>query len=170
MNLIVMGVSGCGKSTVGQALAERLGAVYLEGDSFHPAANIARMAAGIALTDSDRDPWLAELSRQMADHDPLSSMVLTCSALKKSYRQQLVTYAKQVVFVYLQGDRDEIHQRVAERANHFMALSLVDSQFETLEEPDVDENVITVSINHSVEQIVDQVVQSLGSFQANKCP
>ncbi|MEH6580262.1 MAG: gluconokinase [Amphritea sp.] len=165
MNLIVMGVSGCGKSTVGQKLAELLGAAFLEGDSFHPAENVARMAAGIPLTDSDRAPWLEQLSRRMAEHDQSSPIVLACSALKKSYRQLLAANSDQVVFVYLQGDRNDIQQRMAERLDHFMALSLADSQFETLEEPDSDENVITVSINHSVEKIVDQVVQSLKTFQ-----
>ncbi|WP_143821191.1 gluconokinase [Motiliproteus sp. MSK22-1] len=162
MNIIVMGVSGCGKSTVGKMLAEVMGIEFLEGDAFHPQDNISRMTAGVPLTDSDRSPWLRQLSAMVSERQGQQrDFVLACSALKKSYRQQLARGAEELIFVYLKGSRTEIYKRMAEREDHFMALSLADSQFEALEEPDQDENSITVSIDNPVQQIVDQIARAV---------
>ena len=165
MNVIVMGVSGCGKSTVGKMLAEMMGVEFLEGDSFHPKDNISRMAAGVPLTDTDRSPWLKKLGEMISERQQQNQpFVLTCSALKKSYRQKLANGSGELIFVYLKGSRTEIYKRMAEREDHFMALSLADSQFDALEEPDQDENSITVSINNPVQQVVDQIARAIGQL------
>lgn len=158
MDYIVMGVSGCGKSTVGKLLAELLQAEFLEGDVFHTRSNISRMSSGIPLTDSDRSPWLKTLSNTISEYQRnQQAFVMTCSALKKSYRQQLSAHSGQLMFVYLKGSRSEIYKRMSERENHFMDLSLIDSQFDALEEPDQHEPVITVSIAQPVGLLVQQI-------------
>ncbi|UTW14022.1 gluconokinase [Marinobacterium rhizophilum] len=161
MNLVIMGVCGCGKSTIGTQLAEELGARFIEGDSFHPVENVQRMSAGIPLTDADRQPWLERL------RDELGSCltdghraVLSCSALKKSYRQTLAASGP-LTFVYLQAERGEIERRMSLRQNHFMVATLVASQFETLQEPSVDEACIRVSVLQSVPQIVQEILSRL---------
>lgn len=160
--IIVIGVSGCGKSTIGALLAERLCGTFLDADDFHPAANIDKMAAGIALTDQDRFPWLdalvAELNSQPAGREPV---VLACSALKKAYRDVLrsgLTVPPQ--FVYLRGQYPEILARMQARKGHFMKHALLQSQFADLEEP-VD--AITVGISGSPGQIVDAILAELRS-------
>ena len=155
--ILLMGVQGSGKTTVGRALAERLGWPFRDADEFHPPANIAKMAAGIALTDADRAPWLAairaEMDRANAEH---RSLVITCSALKEQYRQQLA--APNTKLVFLKGDYDLIASRLRERAHHFAKLDLLPSQFEQLEEP---HDALVVDIHPTVPEIVEEIVRAL---------
>ena len=158
MIVVVMGVSGSGKSTTGAALARDLGWPFIEGDDLHPPENVAKMAAGVPLTDDDRWPWLdrivAELrarSRQSAD------IVLACSALKQSYRDRLAP-AGDVRFVHLHGDRETIAARLAVRHHRYMPASLLDSQFATLEPPG---DAIVVDIRDDVETQVRKIVAAL---------
>lgn len=157
--LVVMGVAGCGKSSVAAALCERSAARMIEGDAFHPPANIAKMAAGIALTDDDRQGWLESLGRalqQGSGHG--DAVVLTCSALKRRYRDTLRAAVPGLGLVFLQLTPQQASQRVAGRAGHFMPASLIDSQFRDLEPPSAEARVLTVdataSIAHQVEQIL----------------
>ena len=156
---IVMGVSGCGKSSVGKALAERLGWDFYDADDFHPPENVAKMANGIPLDDSDRAPWLATL------HDLISSSlkadqpgVLACSALKERYRQQLLKDNDDVQFVYLKGSYDLIWSRMSKRQDHYMKPQMLKSQFEALEEPT---NALTLDISKSVDEIVGDILKSM---------
>ncbi len=161
MNLVIMGVCGCGKSTIGKLLADELGARFIEGDSFHPAENVQRMSAGIPLTDADRQPWLERLRDELSTtHSNGSQAVLSCSALKKSYRQTLASSGP-LTFVYLQAERAEIERRMSLRQDHFMVATLVTSQFETLQEPGVDEACIRVSVLQSVPHIVQEILKKL---------
>lgn len=161
MNLVIMGVCGCGKSTIGKQLAEELGARFIEGDSFHPVENVQRMSAGIPLTDADRQPWLERLRDELSNTTAKGSRaVLSCSALKKSYRHTLATSGP-LMFVYLQAERSEIERRMSLRQNHFMVATLVASQFETLQEPGSDETCIRVSVLQSVSQIVQEIRSKL---------
>jgi gluconokinase len=161
--LIVMGVSGAGKSTVGEALAARLGWRYADGDSFHPASNVAKMHAGHPLTDEDRWPWLraiaAEIDRvcQAGSH-----VVMACSALRRTYRDVLLHGRKDVRLIYLDGTEPLIGDRLSHRKGHFMPPGLLASQFATLEPPDTDEHAVRVSIDAPVERIVDDVLDQLG--------
>ena len=160
--LIVMGVSGSGKSTIGETLAERLGWTFEDGDRFHPAANVAKMSAGHPLTDEDRWPWLQAIADEI---DRLSAAgqraVVACSALKRAYRNILVHGRDDVRIVFLNGTQDLIADRLAARKGHFMPPGLLVSQFRTLEPPQPDERPITVSIDASVEAIVDDIVRQL---------
>jgi gluconokinase len=160
--LIVMGVSGSGKTTIGEKLAERLGWRYEDGDTFHPKGNVAKMSAGQPLTDEDRWPWLraiaAEIDRLCAAHEPA---VIGCSALKRAYRDILVHGRSDVRIVYLAGTEALIAGRLARRKGHFMPAGLLKSQFETLQPPGADENPITVSIDASVDAVVDDIVRQL---------
>ncbi len=142
--VVVMGVAGCGKSTVAQALADRLGLPMIEGDALHPPANIAAMSAGRPLTDVDRWPWLDAVGGALAAAP--GGAVATCSALKRRYRDRLRAAAGDVTFVHLAGDRDLIAARMASREGHFMPLSLLDSQFAALEPPAADERAVAVDI------------------------
>lgn len=157
--LIVMGVSGCGKSTIGEALAEQLGYPYHDGDSYHPAENIDKMRQGQPLTDADRQGWLKTLNHVLLSED--NGVVLACSALKPDYRQILTSELKRPIFVYLKGNFDTIWQRHKNRKNHyFQGKSMLKSQFNTLVEPTGD-RVITVDISLNVGQIVQQVSEIL---------
>ncbi|MFT7772690.1 gluconokinase [Roseateles sp.] len=131
-SLVVMGVAGCGKSTLAMAVAEHLGRTWLEGDRFHSEASRCKMAEGVPLTDEDRAGWLASLCEQLRQ-DP--GVLLTCSALKRTYREQLRAASPGLRFAFLDIDRAQASRRVSARASHFFAASLVDSQFETLESP-----------------------------------
>ncbi len=143
--VVVMGVSGCGKSTVGKLLARQLKAEFLEGDELHPPRNIERMASGIALTDNDRRDWLLEIAQQLADaHASRHALVVSCSALKRSYRDMLRTAASQLAFVHLHASRELLETRLAARPGHFMPSSLLDSQLQTLQPPGADERAITL--------------------------
>ncbi|MDP9117323.1 MAG: gluconokinase, GntK/IdnK-type, partial [Actinomycetota bacterium] len=152
--VVVMGVSGCGKSTVADLLATRLGWDLQEGDELHPAANIEKMASGQPLTDADRWPWLARVASWITDHTSTDRpAIITCSALRRSYRD--VLRGEHVVFVYLEGTRAQIGRRLATRHGHFMPPALLASQFADLEPPGPDENAITVSIGESAPHEVD---------------
>ena len=165
--VVVMGVAGSGKSTIAALLAERLGWAYVDGDSFHPPANIAKMSAGTPLGDADRWPWLSAIAahidaiRAAGDH-----AVVTCSALKRAYREILVGARPNVRLVYLEADRKTIASRFASRTGHFMPVSLVESQFATLEVPHNDERPIIVSIDQSPEAIVEAITTSLSPTSA----
>ena len=166
--LIVMGVSGSGKSTVGVALAERLGWIFADGDKFHPASNVAKMHAGIPLTDDDRWPWLKaiadEIDRGCAAGSP---SVIACSALKRAYRDVLVHGRGDVRIIYLRGDQPLIAHRLALRTGHFMPPGLLASQFQTLQPPGDDEGVVAVSIDAAVDTIVDDALRQLQPAAAN---
>jgi gluconokinase len=166
--LIVMGVSGSGKSTIADKLAERLRWSYEDGDKFHPASNVAKMSAGHPLTDEDRWPWL----QAIADEIDLicgagQHAVIACSALKRAYRDILVHGRSDVRIVYLQGAQELIAKRLAARENHFMPPGLLDSQFKALEPPDPGENPVTVSIDAPVGVIVDDIIRKLRVSPAN---
>ncbi len=155
-----MGVSGSGKTRIGRALARALGAAFLEGDTFHPPANIAKMRSGQPLTDEDRAPWLAALNAALQQHAARGQRaVLACSALKQSYREQLGQDGVPLRFVYLRSSPALVAGRVQGRKRHFMPASLLDSQFATLEEPT---DAITVNAGQSVGRTVRQVLDSLG--------
>jgi gluconokinase len=163
--VIVMGVSGCGKSSVGEALAQRLGLPFIEGDGLHPESNVAKMAAGTPLTDEDRWPWLTVIGARMAD--ALSrgeGIVVSCSALKKIYRDHLrAATGGRLAFVYLDGSRELLSRRMGARTGHFMPLTLLDSQLATLEVPTGEPGVVTVTIDQPVEGIVADVLKGLGA-------
>jgi carbohydrate kinase (thermoresistant glucokinase family) len=160
--IVVMGVSGSGKSTVGEALAKRLGWLYEDGDKFHPASNVAKMSAGRPLSDEDRWPWLqaiaAEIDRLIAAGE---RAVIGCSALRRAYRDILVHGRGDVRIVYLAGTQALIAERLSRRKGHFMPPGLLASQFATLEPPAADERVVTVSIDASIEMIVDEILRRL---------
>jgi gluconokinase/6-phosphogluconolactonase len=163
MVAVVMGVTGSGKTTVAKLLAERLGWQFQEGDALHPPANVEKMSAGIPLTDADRLPWLRKIAETIDGWRARGeSGVVTCSALKRSYRDIIVGDRPDVRLVYLKGSHDLIRQRMAARHGHFMPSSLLDSQFATLEEPSPDENAIVVDIGGEPEEIVREIANRLG--------
>ena len=156
---VVMGVSGSGKSLIGAALADALGVDFVEGDQYHPAENVERMASGIPLTDENRAGWLCALAARIREaKDARTGLAVTCSALKRSYRDILRAEAPELQFVFLQGPRTLIAERIAIRRGHFMAPSLLESQFATLEEPSPDEHAWVCDIRQSPEDIVAAVV------------
>jgi gluconokinase len=157
---VVMGVSGCGKSEIGRQLAARLDVAYAEGDDYHSPANVAKMAAGIALTDADRSDWLLTLQAKIAAAAIAGdSLVLSCSSLKRRYRDLLRAADPAIVFVHLDGPRALIAERMQARANHYMPMSLLDSQFAALEPLQPDERGIRLDIHDTPAQLVDAVVQ-----------
>jgi len=161
--LIVMGVSGSGKSTIADQLAKRLRWTYEDGDRFHPAGNVAKMSAGHPLTDEDRWPWLQAIADEIDRACKANEhVVIACSALKRSYRDVLVHGRRDVRIVYLNGTQELIAGRLAKRQGHFMPPGLLASQFKTLEPPGADENPVIVSIDASVEEIVDDTVGQMG--------
>ena len=160
--VVVMGVSGCGKTTFGERLAHALGATFIEGDAFHPPANVARMAAGIALTDADRQGWLETLAGQLsAAAEARRSVVLGCSALKRRYRDTLRSGAPGLRLVHLHGTRELLTKRLAERRGHYMPASLLDSQLATLEPPGPDEDAITLDIELATDTLVQTALAQL---------
>ncbi|MFK7964413.1 MAG: gluconokinase [Burkholderiaceae bacterium] len=158
LSLIIMGVAGCGKTSVGEALQDRTGMPFIDGDSLHPRENIAKMSAGISLEDADRWPWLTLVGQEIAaSTTPIS---IGCSALKRAYRDSIRRSAKKPVgFVHLLGDRTVIEKRMQLRQGHFMPTSLLDSQFATLEPLQGDETGFTVNVDQALEQIIDAIVQ-----------
>lgn len=159
---VVMGVSGCGKSEVGMRLAQTLGARFIEGDRFHPMENVAKMSAGVPLSDADRQGWLQALRAEI-EHawDAGEQVVLACSALKRAYRDFLRGDSDAVRFVHLHGERGLIAQRMAARAGHFMPQSLLDSQLRDLEPLQRDEGGMTLDLRQSPSMLVEHVVASL---------
>jgi gluconokinase len=157
-SVVVMGVSGSGKSTVGAALARRLGVPFADADAFHPAANVAKMAAGTPLDDDDRRPWLDAVGQWLADHD---DGVMSCSALKRRYRDQLRSHRTDIAFLLLTGSPELIGVRQAGRPRHFMPPSLLMSQFDALEPLEPDEYGMTVDVGLSVDTIVEAFVKFL---------
>ncbi len=156
--LIVFGVSGCGKSTVGQALAARLNIAFADADDFHPPENIAKMQSGTPLTDVDRAPWLAALHTYLKEMlANQQHVVLACSALKQAYRERLQGDLSSVTFIYLHGTFDVILKRLQARQGHFMPADLLQSQLDTLEPP-TDTTTIQVSVDQSVDNLVDNIL------------
>jgi gluconokinase len=156
---VVMGVSGSGKSLIGASLARELGIDFVEGDEYHPAENVRRMASGVPLTDDDRAGWLRALAVRIREARAAGAgVVMTCSALKRSYREVLRAEANELRFVFLRGPRALIAERLARRRGHFMPASLLDSQFATLEEPSPDEEAWVCDIRESPDDLVAALV------------
>ena len=160
MIVVLMGVSGCGKSTVGGMLAARLGWRFYEGDDFHPPENVEKMSRGIALSDQDRVPWLGRIKREIdscsADG---SNAVWACSALRERYRELLTADVTDISFVYLKGDREIIRKRMAARHDHYMKADMLNSQLVSLEEPSA---AIVADIRNSPQEIVSDIIRELG--------
>lgn len=163
---IVMGVSGSGKTTVSVLLSAALGCQFQEGDDLHPAANVEKMRSGTPLTDADRLPWLRKIAEEIDSWRTRGkSGVLTCSALKRSYRDIIIGNRSDVTLVYLKGSHDLIHRRMAARHEHYMPLALLDSQFATLQEPTPDEHPITVDVGAKPIEIVTEIVHQMEERQ-----
>ena len=159
---VIMGVSGSGKTTVAERAAAQLGWLFQEGDTLHPAANVAKMKAGTPLTDADRAPWLAIIAAWIQDRLAAGENgLITCSALKRSYREQLGNGKPGVQIVYLHGDRATLEAHVHGRHHEFMPPALLESQLATLEEPGADERVIEVDVGGTVDHTVAEVVRQL---------
>lgn len=163
--IVIMGVSGCGKSSVGAALSGALGIAYRDGDDLHPSANVAKMRAGEALTDDDRWPWLDRVAHELAS---LAPVIVGCSALRRAYRDRIRAGAEgPVCFVHLSGSRALIAKRMAARSGHFMPASLLDSQFATLEPPAPDEDAITVDIDQPLDRLVAEILGRIAQRDAD---
>jgi gluconokinase len=158
--VVVMGVSGSGKSTVGAALAQRLRVPFADADDFHPAANIAKMSAGHPLNDDDRRPWLDTIGNWLAERP--DGCVMSCSALKHVYRDQLRNHCPVVQFLHLEGSPEVIGRRQATRPGHFMPASLLASQFETLEPLAADEQGVAIDVDQDIDSIVDEYISLTG--------
>lgn len=155
--VVVMGVSGSGKSTVGEQVAHRLGVPFVDGDALHPAANVAKMASGVPLTDEDRIPWLRAVGRALAETAP-EGAVVACSALKRAYRDLIRAEAPDAVFAELDGDRALLAARMAARPGHFMPVSLLDSQLATLEPLQPDEDGVRLDVSRAPAELADAIV------------
>jgi gluconokinase len=164
LHVVVMGVAGCGKSEVGARLAQALGLPLVEGDAFHPPANVAKMRAGQPLDDADRAGWLALLAAQLASHP--GGVVLTCSALGRAYRDTLRAAVEPLHFAHLRLTPQQAHERVAQRPGHFYPPSLVASQFATLEDPAGEPGVVTVDAGQPLDAVVQAALRGLGATDA----
>ena len=154
---MVMGVSGCGKSSVGAAVAKKLGMQFSDGDELHPRANVRKMSRGVPLTDADRAPWLVKIGQRLAEVD--GPVVIGCSALKRVYRDVIrERTGEPVCFLHLEGSREVLFKRMSNRPGHFMPVSLLGSQLATLEPPEPDEIAISVDIDQPFDQLVDALV------------
>lgn len=163
MILIVAGVSGSGKTTIGALIAGRLNWRFADADDFHPESNVAKMRSGIPLTDEDRLPWLRAIAAWMDERIAAGeSAVMACSALKRGYRDLLLSGRPQTTMVFLQVSHDELVRRLAMRAGHFFPRQLLESQLRTVEPPQPDENVHTVQVDRDATQTVDEVIALLG--------
>jgi gluconokinase len=166
--LVIMGVSGSGKTTIASLLAKRLGWIFRDGDEFHPKANVEKMKNGAPLTDEDRWPWLRAIAAFIdARLERGTQAIVTCSALKRSYREIIIDGRKGVRLVYLKGERALLEERLAKRHGHFMPSSLLQSQFDDLEEPGPDEDPLTVSVDETPEGIVAHILDRLGLAAAS---
>lgn len=171
--VVVMGVSGTGKSTVGTLLAAGLGVPYAEADAFHPPANIEKMSAGTPLDDADREPWLDAIgtwARTRTEQGEGLRGVVSCSALKRAYRDRLRSAAPGLFFLHLTGDRDLVAERLAQRRDHFMPGALLDSQYAALEPLQPDEQGITLSVTATPEELTDEAVRTLRSAADTTSP
>lgn len=165
--VVVMGVSGSGKSTIGEALAEALGVPFIDGDALHPAANVAKMAAGIPLVDADRWPWLDAVGRALREaEDSGEGLVVACSALKRGYRDRIAAAAPASVFVHLAGSRDVLSRRLGHRRGHFMPATLLDSQLATLQPLQPGERGLTVDIDAPVGTVVHRALEDVRALEA----
>lgn len=162
LHLVLMGVAGCGKSSVGAELSARTGLPYLDGDDLHDPPSVAKMRAGTALTDADRWPWLERCGRALADRP--QGLILGCSALRRSYRDRLrgSSGLPQLLFVHLAGSEALLHRRMAQRTGHYMPPALLQSQLETLEPPAADECAVTVDIDRPVSEIAAAILAQSG--------
>lgn len=168
LRVVLMGVSGCGKSTVGEGLAAHLGWRFVEGDRLHPSENVAKMAAGQALNDVDRAGWLAALADVLAQaRQAGQGLVISCSALKRAYRDRLRAGDPQALFVHLHGSHAVISQRIAERTHMYMPASLLESQFAALQAPEPDEQALCLSVQLPPAELIEHIAQHL---QAHACP
>ncbi len=164
--VVVMGVSGSGKSTVAAMLAAALGCQFQEGDDLHPRENVEKMRGGTPLTDADRMPWLRKIAEEIDGWRARAECgVLTCSALKRSYREIIIGDRRDVILVYLKGSRDLIHRRMAARHEHYMPVALLDSQFATLEEPTPEERPITLDVGGKPAEIAHEIVSQIEDRQ-----
>lgn len=160
--MVIMGVSGSGKSAVGELLGRRLGIPFIDGDDLHPAMNKEKMRAGIPLEDADRRPWLQEIGRTLREHQKeRKGIIIACSALKRRYRDLLREYAAEVLFIHLEGAMDILAARMAARSHEFMPGTLLASQLEALEPLDSDERQLMLDIRHSPAVLVDMASQAL---------
>lgn len=160
--LLIMGVSGSGKSTAGENLAAEFGWPFRDADSFHPPANVAKMTAGLPLDDDDRWPWLAAIAAWIDERRAAGEHgIVTCSALKRRYRDVLLKDRPDVRLVYLAGDIDTIRARMGRRRDHFMPPALLDSQFAALEEPTADEHAVVVSVHPTARRVAEQILAAL---------
>ncbi|TLM83558.1 gluconokinase [Pseudarthrobacter sp. NamE2] len=167
--VVVMGVCGCGKSTVGESLARQFSIPFLDGDSLHPAHNVAKMASGTPLTDEDRWPWLATVGGRLAEAGE-GGLVLACSALRRSYRDAIRTQAPDTLFLHLHGSKELLEQRLAYRAGHFMPAGLLVSQLATLEPLEADEAGVTLDIAAPVEEVTARALRALKRTQGLAAP
>lgn len=159
MIYIVMGVSGCGKSTIGERLGKELSLPFYDADDFHPTENITKMASGKPLNDADRAPWLQLLAEKIVEWEAKGGAVIACSALKQAYRDTLTSTTEDMVkFVFLEGSKAVLHARLTSRESHFMPNTLLDSQLSTLEVP---HEAIKVSIENSIEQIISLILKDI---------
>ena len=162
VRIVVMGVSGSGKSTVGELLADRLGVDYADADEFHDDTSVAKMSAGVPLTDEDRWPWLERIGTWLVDREQTGA-VATCSALKRSHRDVLRRNAADVWFVHCSASEELIKTRLDKRRNHFMPASLLRSQFEELQPPQADERAVVVDVSRPLEEVVDACLSALSA-------
>lgn len=162
LGIVIMGVSGCGKTTIARSLARSLRVKFMDADKFHPPANIEKMSSGTPLTDADREPWLDDVGARIGEAAGERGMaVAACSALRRTYRERLKRASgRDLLFVLLDGSREVLERRVNRRTSHFMPPALLDSQLATLERPDSDERAISVSISQPVKKMVAEILQS----------
>jgi gluconokinase len=160
--VVVMGVAASGKSSIGRALAAQCGFDFVEGDDLHPQANIERMSRGLSLGDSDRRDWLENIADVIEGADPSRGLILSCSALKRSYRDRLTAASPRVTFLHLSGQRALIEARMSRRAGHFMPITLLDSQYGDLEPPAADESAVTVDVAGDFDEVVELAARRLG--------
>ncbi|UXA18066.1 gluconokinase [Mycobacterium sp. SMC-4] len=164
--IVVMGVSGSGKSTVGAALAQRLRVPFADADDFHPPANIAKMSAGEPLDDNDRHPWLESIGEWLAQHR--RGGVMSCSALKRKYRDQLRRHCADIEFLHLEGSVETIGRRQASRPGHFMPANLLESQFRTLEPLEPDERGVAIDVAQSIDGIIESYISTRNSDEVEE--